>query len=297
MKSVRMTAALAAAVLALAATPAAFAVGTPAGTVISNQASVSYTDTNGNALTALSNVVTTIVSQVASVTVDPDNSTNAAPGDVLYFAHQVTNGGNGPDTIDLTAVSSNGWATALFFDNNASGTIDGGDTAMVDTDGDGVPDTGSIAANAIVNILARVTVPANAASLTFDTTTVTGTSSFNVAVSDIALDNTAVLAPSLSVTKAVAPLGAQPPGAALTYTMTVSNDGTADASSVVLTDNVPANTTFVAGSITLNGTPQTDAGGDDSGDFNATTGGAVTVSVGTLASGASATITFQVTIN
>ena len=36
---------------------------------------------------------------------------------------------------------------------------------------------------------------------------------------------------------------------------------------------------------------------DDEGDFNATTGGAITVAVGTLAPGASVTVTFQVTID
>jgi len=50
----------------LAAVPGAFAVGTPAGTVISNQATVRYTDSNGNPLTALSNIVTTTVSSGSS---------------------------------------------------------------------------------------------------------------------------------------------------------------------------------------------------------------------------------------
>jgi uncharacterized repeat protein (TIGR01451 family) len=287
----------AATALALAAIPSAFAVGTPAGTVISNQATVTYTDTNGNPLSALSNVVSTTVSQVASVTVAPDNASSAAPGDVVTYAHQVTNGGNGPDTLEITAASSNGWATALFMDNNGDGLLDAGDTPLADSDGDGAADAGLMAADAVVNILAQVTVPAGAASGMVDVMTVTATSSFDPAVSDSAADTTTVLAPSLSVVKSVAPLGAQPPGAVLTYTMVVTNGGNADASAVVLTDPVPANTTFFAGSITLNGAGQTDAGGDDAGDHNATTPGAVTVSVGLLAPGASATITFQVTIN
>jgi len=284
------------ALLALAAVPQAFAVGTPAGTVISNQASVNYTDVNGNPLTSLSNIVTTTVSQVASITVQPDNSANANIGDTVFYAHTVTNGGNGPDTIDMTALSGNGWVTALFFDNNGDGLFDAGDTVMTDTDGDTVPDTGSIAANAIVSILASVSVPAGTPGGTIDSMTVTGTSTFNPAVSDSAVDTTTVQGPSLSAFKSVLPAGAQPPGTVLTYTVVVTNGGNGDALSVVLTDPIPANTTYIAGSITLNAASKSDIGGDDEADFNATAPGAVTVNVGPLAVGGVATITFQVQI-
>jgi uncharacterized repeat protein (TIGR01451 family) len=272
-------------------------VGTPAGTVISNQATVNYTDANGNGLTALSNIVNTTVSQVASVTVSPDRSANATPGDVVYYAHDVTNGGNGSDTIDLTVTSSQGWGTALFLDNNGDGLFDAGDTAPVDTDGDTIPDTGLMAANAVVKILARITVPNAAPPASVDSMVVTGTSSFNAAVFDIATDTTTVRAPNVAAVKSVAPVGAQPPGTALTYTVVVTNNGNGNASAIVLTDPIPANTTYVAGSITLNGVSKTDAGDADEADVNATTAGAVTVNVGALAPAASATITFQVRIN
>src|SRR5512145_3052375 len=97
------------AILVAAGVAPALALGTPAGTPISNQATVDYTDVNGNPLQTLSNVVTTIVSQVAAIVVDPDRAASATPGDILYFAHRVTNQGNGDDTIDMTAVSSNGF--------------------------------------------------------------------------------------------------------------------------------------------------------------------------------------------
>jgi len=293
----RSMVALAAPVLFAAAFSHALATGTPAGTTISNQATVNYADNNGNPLTTLSNIVTTTVSQVATVTVDPDRSSNATPGDVIYYAHDVTNGGNGSDTIDLTAVSSNGWAAALFADNDNSGTFTAGDVLLTDTDGDTVVDTGLLIHDAVRHILARLTVPAGTANGVSDTLTVTGTSSFNVSVSDNAIDTTTINAPNMSVVKSVLPAGPQPPGTVLTYTIVVTNNGAGNATTVVLTDPVPANTTYVGGSITLNGVGKTDAGFDDEGDFNVTTGGAITVSVGTLAPGASVTVTFQVTID
>ncbi|HEV8700513.1 MAG TPA: hypothetical protein VGV60_04480 [Candidatus Polarisedimenticolia bacterium] len=47
----------------------------------------------------------------------------------------------------------------------------------------------------------------------------------------------------------------------LRYTITVQNSGTIPATGVVLTDSVPANTTYVAGSTTLNGTAVPDVAG------------------------------------
>ncbi len=293
----RTTFMLALAGLAAPCAAPAMAAGTPAGTVISNQATVDYTDSNGNPLQTLSNVVTTVVSQVASLTVDPDRSVNTSPGAVIFYAHTVTNFGNAADTIDMLALSSNGWATALYADVDGSGTFTAGDVPLTDSDIDGTADTGVVAADGTFRILANVTVPAAAADGTIDSTIVTGTSSFNVAIFDTALDTTTINAPDMNVVKSVAPSGPQPPGATLTYTIVVINSGTGDSVGVVLTDPVPANTTFVPASITLNSAGKTDAGADDEADFGVTTGGAVTVSIGTLAPGASATVTFQVTIN
>lgn len=286
-----------AAALAFVTASLVLAAGTPAGTVISNQATVTYTDSNGNPLSVASNVVTTTVSQVASVTVAPDGSSTASPGDTVFYAHQITNGGNGSDTIDVTAVSSNGWVTALYYDNNGDGAFDAGDTAMTDSDGDSVPDTGALAADGVINILAGVTVPPGTADGTADTLTVTATSSFDTAVLDIATDTTTVNAPDVTVIKSVNPAGPQVPGTTLTYTIVVTNNGTGDANAVVLRDSVPANTTYVPGSITLNAASKTDAGGDDEADHDVTNPGAVTVNVGTLVPTATATVSFQVIIN
>jgi uncharacterized repeat protein (TIGR01451 family) len=288
---------LAASVLALAlGGSAALALGTPAGTSITNQATVNYTDSNGNPLQSLSNIVTTVVSQVASVLVDPDRAANATPGDTIYYAHRVTNQGNGNDTIDMTAISGNGWAAALFRDNDSSGTFTPGDVLLTDTDGDLVVDTGAMAFNAFVDILVRLTVPAGVASGTVDAMVVRGTSSFNVAVFDIATDTTTINAPNLSVVKSVLPAGPQPPGTVLTYQVVVTNNGLGSAVGVVLTDPAPAFTNYVAGSMRLNGVAKTDAPADDEGDFGNTTPGAVTMTIGVLAPSGSVTITFQVTI-
>ena len=72
-------------------------------------------------------------------------------------------------------------------------------------------------------------------------------------------------APSFRIQKISTDLTGDPnvllAGETLLYTITVKNIGTADAANVVLRDAVPANTAYVAGSTTLNGTPVPDAAG------------------------------------
>jgi uncharacterized repeat protein (TIGR01451 family) len=83
----------------------------------------------------------------------------------------------------------------------------------------------------------------------------------------------------------------------LTYTVTVTNNGTGAAQLVVLTDPVPANTTYQPGTITQDGASRTDGADADNADYDVTNAGEITVDIGTLASGASTTITFQVMID
>ncbi len=76
---------------------------------------------------------------------------------------------------------------------------------------------------------------------------------------------TIVLSPAFVVQKVSTDLTGDPnillAGEKLRYTITVRNTGNQDASGVVLRDAVPVNTTYVAGSTTLNGVPLTDSGG------------------------------------
>ena len=143
MKRTLRTAAFLAAVAVL--TAPVFAAGTPVGTVISNQATVNYEDANGNTLTAVSLIVTTTVSQLATVIVDPDNGSTADPGDTVVYAHVVTNNGNGDDTINLGAGSNQGWTTVLFVDVNTNGQYDAGTDTVV-------TDTGLLAANGTFDV-------------------------------------------------------------------------------------------------------------------------------------------------
>jgi uncharacterized repeat protein (TIGR01451 family) len=87
------------------------------------------------------------------------------------------------------------------------------------------------------------------------------------------------------------------PGDVLLYTIDVNNLGAATVTGVVLTDDVPTDTTYVANSVTLNGQS---LGYDDGGIPPLTSGLAINSAgsvSGTIVAGASAVVTFKVKVN
>src|SRR6266568_3686594 len=73
--------------------------------------------------------------------------------------------------------------------------------------------------------------------------------------------------------------------------------GTAVVFAHTLTDTIPAGASYVAGSMRWNGTPLTDATGDDAGSFVAAGNGVVVVTVGAVAGGTGGTVTFQARVD
>jgi uncharacterized repeat protein (TIGR01451 family)/fimbrial isopeptide formation D2 family protein len=85
------------------------------------------------------------------------------------------------------------------------------------------------------------------------------------------------------------------PGDVLRYTITTYNRGAVEATGVNLVDAVPADTTFVAGTVTLNGSAVADSGVSPLvAGMAVNSGGA---DAGVIAAGESATVTFDVEVN
>ncbi len=97
---------------------------------------------------------------------------------------------------------------------------------------------------------------ANVAAGTLDSLYVEARSFSSSAVADTGWVFIEVVKPNLTVGKAVTPNGTQLPGTDLTYTVTITNDGTDDAASVVVLDSVPAELDFKVGSV-VNSLPVT----------------------------------------
>lgn len=105
-----------------------------------------------------------------------------------------------------------------------------------------------------------------------------------------------VVIPRLVAGKTVAPAGAQDVGSTLTYTVTMNNNGLAPSSGSTLADAIPAGTTYVLGSTKVNGTAVPDV----SGAMPYATTAAINSAgqaAGVIATGATATLEFQVKID
>jgi uncharacterized repeat protein (TIGR01451 family) len=82
----------------------------------------------------------------------------------------------------------------------------------------------------------------------------------------------------------------------MTYQIVATLSGAGTASGLVITDPLPATTTYVAGSMVVDGLVQTDAADADLAQFMAAAQ-TVSVSLGNVASPANVVITFRATIN
>lgn len=318
---------------------AAFALGTSAGTAITNTATVDYTlgsdpTVHTSSASDVFNVVEII--DVAVTWQDGANVPVNTPHANAVLTYQIINTGNGPEDFQIATnfnVSGDDFnptpalPTTLWRESNG--------TIGLQTSG-ASPDTpvamgGSISLNAdaadIIYVLGDI--PGGLADpqvghveLTADATTpgaagaAAGTELSGAGVGGDAMvgstnaDGSAqgsyeVSAPQVTLTKSIAqmvdPYGGNQPytSAQVTYRIQVDVTGSGMAQGLVVTDLMPVNTTYVAGSITLDGASQTDADDApaDNTDFNVTAPNTVTVNLGDTVAPATRFIEFSVTID
>jgi uncharacterized repeat protein (TIGR01451 family) len=304
----------------------AHATGTAAGTTISNTATATYTDGGGNPVSVPSNRVDIRVDELLNVTVasaDPGDvaAQAGAPNQVLSFS--VTNTGNGPEAFRLSPVNAIGGdnfdpaTTSIVIDTNGNGVYDAGiDTIYAAGSNDPIlaPDTS-------VRIFVLSTVPGAAldgqrGQTDLTATAVTGSGPAGTIIAgqgtgggDAIVGTTtgvgrdsgyyAVSAAIVSFVKSATvrdPFGGTTsvPGSVITYTLVATVTGSGSLANLAASDPVPANTTYIPASVTLQGGALTDTTDGDAGEFS---GGRVTVRLGTVAGGQTRTITFKTTIN
>jgi len=179
---------------------------TPAGTSIINQATATYIDSTLAARSATSNTVTTIVQQVASVSVSAGTSKNGSINGQVTYAHTITNNGNGADTFSLGATNTGAFTMA-------------GVVFYADANGDGIADnataittTGPLQPGQSVHVVAVATLPASAANGATNNLVVSATSVFNAATTANATDVTTA-APASVMDITVNSAGSGAPGA------------------------------------------------------------------------------------
>jgi len=309
----------------------ALAGGTPAGTDITNQATITYTITGAN-YSALSNTVTTPVAEVldlslvwqdaAPVEVHPGSASQA-------LAFRLTNIGNGSDSYALTGLSTltgddfDPTLTSIHLDTNGNGRFDPGiDEVHIPGGNDPV-----LAADAFVLLFLLNDIPPGAtvgqlgdSQLEVASNTGTGNpGDVIMGAGELGLDavvganggraagrgsyRVVALSAQIAILKSavvVDPYGGSQPvaGATITYELSVIATGTGTTNDVTVSDAIPFNTTYNPGTLRLNESPVTDVVDSDPGDVGATTPGTITVHLGDVAvGGPGQIITFTVTID
>jgi uncharacterized repeat protein (TIGR01451 family) len=319
-------------VLALAfafASNNAHALGAPAGTVINNTAQVSYT-VGTLSTTASSNLVSVTVAEILDVVVTAQTATvSVNAGDTQQeVRYRVTNTGNGTETFRLvmnSAIAGDQFdpvpaTPSIYFDTDASGDLSPGDTPYVVGSNDPVLNADAFVTVLLVNDIPAGVVDTNTGftRLTADSRTGTGVPGTTFAglgaggvdavVGTTGADGEAdstylVSGVTLTAAKTQTVLdqfgGTRPvPGARINYSIAVSATGSGTAANAVFTDNIPANTTYVPGTLALDSVPLSDGADADAGDYSATAPARVRVALGALSTASGTkTITFAVTIN
>ncbi len=303
------------------------AAGTAAGTSITNTATASYNDSTGKPVVISSNTVAITVDEILNVkvaAVDPGNIVTTAGATNVVMTFNVTNTGNGKEAMKLTPVTAitgdqfDPTETSVVLDTNGNGVYDPGvDVIYTPGTNDPVlaPDgsikvfvLSTIPATAVngnlgqLNLTAQDVVGSGAAGTVFGgkgnggVDAVVGASGATSTDKNFYIIQQASVAFLKSATIADPFGGVTPvPGATITYTLTATVGGAGSLSGIVITDAVPANTTYVAGSMTLQGTALTDAADADAGSFTNNVG--INVALGTVPAGQSRAVTFKVKIN
>lgn len=314
---------IATALLAGAATPV-LAAGVTAGTLIENTATASF-DEAGTPRSVDSNTVTVRVDELLDVTVtslDTGPISTTRGNAVLTF--EVTNPGNGPEAFLLTA-------DPAVAGNDFDVTVRG---VAIDSDGNGVYEEGVdqvltgplttpvLAPDARVTVFVLVTVPDTAADgdtsnlqLTAAAATGNGTPGTVFAGEgegggDAVVGSTGALADargtlssavaSVQLVKSVAlrdPFGGTSavPGATATFTIEARVSGSGNVANLIVTDAIPAGTTYVPGTLALDAGTLTDAADTDAGTASDASG--ISVTLGSVPAGTNRSVTFDVTID
>ncbi len=305
------------------------AAGTSAGTTISNTATATYNDSNGAPQSTNSNTVDLLVDELLDVTVARVGSVDiiTQPGTTNQVAtFNITNNGNGTEAFALTPQGTLGGdqfdptVTSVVIDTNGNGVYDPGvDTVYTPGSNDPV-----LAPDASVTVFLLSSIPAGAldgnrgqVNVTAAAKTGTGApgTSFpgqgqgggNAVVGNTgadSVDNAFYLIQNATVAfvksqSVLDPFGGTKvvPGSIVTYTLVATISGTGTLTNVVVSDPLPAATTFQPGTLTLQSTVLSDGTDADAGEYVAGSPNKINVRLGAVPSGQTRTVTFKVRIN
>lgn len=230
-------------ILLVAAAGSLFAA-TEAGTIIKNQASASYRDTQGVRRVTTSNVVETVIRQVAAVELTISQTKPGIAGHEVNFSHTLVNTGNGDDQFEVEVQSSGSdfdLENLVFYS---------------DSDRDGQADsfvpvtrTPLLRSGESWNFIVAGLVPFDVLDGESGSIVVNVASAFNNAVADANTDAVVVTELAvIEVSKQISELQSVSPGGPFTVQIHYSNPSVVAAANVVLIDALPPGMSYVPGS-------------------------------------------------
>ena len=280
----------------LTCTNPSFAPGTPAtinyvvtvnavaaGTAINDTVSVNSTisDPNTSNNTATAADVVALATQADLITTNSALPTSVAPGSNVTYTQTVTNSGPAiatavsftqttpPNTTFQSITPPAGWTCGTVPAVGGTGTI-------TCTDGSSLAINGSGTFTVVLQVISATPSGTNITETATATASnivpnLTGNSAAAVVV--VASANSA----DMAIVKSATPSPTVPEEDTLTYTLTVTNNGPAPATNVMVTDPLPSDFTFLSANTTAGTCSEA--------------GGTVTCSLGTMANAANATVT------
>lgn len=245
-----------------------------AATKIVNIASATYKDDEGNSLETISPAVEITVRPVASLYVTPDESNPSevvAANQTITRKFQICNTSNVADfyTISKTGIGSPSEITALYFDTDQNGIVSAGDTltgvnsinspsveigkcigvlAIVETKNISPGD------RLTIGITARSNIPDAANGFVEDSGTIINTAGKSVTFTD---PDDPTLIPSKLVENKKTYISTR--SETLDYAIAFRNNGEVPAQNVTVTDDLPAELTYVSNSLRVDNASVTDS--------------------------------------
>jgi uncharacterized repeat protein (TIGR01451 family) len=304
-------------------------VGTPSGTDIVSQATVTY-NVGSSDYIVFSNVVTTRVAELIDVNVQWQDAApvSVMPGDTAEVTTFVlTNIGNGNDSYALEGLNRldgddfDPTPRGIYLDTDGNSLYDpeidsrylqrvndpvlDADQAIVVFVVNGIPTGLPDASRGNTQLLATsnlgIGLPGTAfpGQGDFGLDAILGISGGDDSDIGIYLVSNIVITLAKSVVVRNVSGGDEPvSGATLSYTIVVTASGSGTAAQVVIADSIPEYTTYVPGTLALNSIPLTDEADGDAGDVGRTTPGVATIILGDITIPLrQQIITFNVTIN
>lgn len=257
------------------------------GTEIHNVAQIQYNDGPNaiNLSSTESNFITVQSGGAVTVSFTPNRTGSGEPGDRIDYPFTVTNNGGLSESFTLSYSSTQSLTWSYYHDANGNGQIDSSETTTAATR--------ALASGEQYNVVARTILPVVLTNATVDATSFRVTSTVNASNFTTTTGTTTMYIPVMTLLK-VADSPEAKPGREIRYQITYNNAGGGQAIQFVVTDAIPANTTYVAQSVRHNSGAKTD---EADGDEVTVSGGVVTVNVGTVNAAASGVIEFRVRIN